>query len=78
MNITHMNRGYMYIQTDGSATNAVQDGGAGSIIFLQGGQTIENSTATGSGKHCTNYSAEVKALEQGAKAVDDLTDQRVM
>ena len=64
---------WIHVYTDGSATNAVQDGGAGSIIFLQGGQTIENSTATG--KHCTNYSAEVKALEQGAKAVDDLTDQ---
>ena len=64
---------WIHVYTDGSATNAVQDGGAGSIIFLQGGQTIENSTATG--KHCTNYFAEVKALEQGAKAVDDLTDQ---
>ena len=26
------------------------------------------------GRHCTNYGAEVKALEQGAKAIDDLTD----
>ena len=59
--------------TDGSATNAIRDGGAGSIIYLQGGQQIENSAATG--KHCTNYGAEVKALEQGAKAIDDLTDQ---
>ena len=64
---------WIHVYTYGSATNAVQDGRAGSIIFLQGGQTIENSTATG--KHCTNYSAEVKALEQGAKAVDDFTDQ---
>ena len=59
--------------TDGSATNAIRDGGARSIIYLQGGQQIENSAATG--KHCTNYGAEVKALEQGAKAIDDLTDQ---
>ena len=44
--------------------NAVQDGGAGNITFLQRGQQIENSMAIG--KHCTNYSAEVKALEQGA------------
>ena len=48
--------------TDGSATNEIWDGGAG-----------ENSAATG--KHCTNYGAEVKALEQGAKAIDDLTNQ---
>ena len=26
-------------------------------------------------KHCTNYGAGVKALEQGTKAIDDLTDQ---
>ena len=59
--------------TDGSAKNVIQDGGAESIIYLQGGQQIENSAATE--KHCTNYGAEVKALEQGAKAIDDLTDQ---
>ena len=28
---------WIHVYTDGSATNAVQDGGAGSIIFLQGG-----------------------------------------
>ena len=40
---------------------------------MQGGQQTENSAATG--KHCTNYCADVKELEQGAKAIDDLTDQ---
>ena len=64
---------WIHVYTDGSATNATQDDGAESIIYLHGGQQIENSAATG--KHCTNYGAEVKALEQGAKAVDDLTDQ---
>ena len=64
---------WIHVYTDVSATNAIRDGGAGSIIYLQGGQQIENSAATG--KHCTNYGAEVKALEQGAKAIDDLTDQ---
>ena len=59
--------------TDGLATNTIRDGGAGSIIYLQGGQQIENSAAAG--KHCTNYGAEVKALEQEANAIDDLTDQ---
>ena len=63
------------VYTDGSVTNAIRDGGAGSIIYLQGGQQIENSAATR--KHCTNYGAEVKALEQGAKAIDDLTDQTI-
>ena len=35
-------------------------------------QTLEAASATG--KYCTNYDAEVKALEQGAQAVIDLTD----
>ena len=33
---------------------------------------MEAVSATG--KYCTNYDAEVKALEQGAQAVIDLTD----
>ena len=64
---------WILVYTDGSATNAIRDGGAGSIIYFQGGQQNENSAATG--EYCTNYGAEVKALEQGAKAIDDLTDQ---
>ena len=39
----------------------------------QGGQQIENSAATG--KHCTNHGAKLKALEQGATAIDHVTDQ---
>ena len=58
------------IYTDGSATDAIQDGGAGSIIYLPDGDTIESATATG--KHCTNYAAEVKALSQGAQAILDI------
>ena len=64
---------WIHVYTDGSATNAIGDSGAGSTIYLQGGQQIKHSVATG--KHCTNYGAEIKALEQGAKAIDDLTDQ---
>ena len=30
--------------------------------------------ASATGKYCTNYDAKVKALEQGAQAVIDLTD----
>ena len=50
----------------------MQDGGAGSLIYLPNGETLEAASATG--KYCTNYDAEVKALEQGAQAVIDLTD----
>ena len=50
----------------------MQDGGAGSLIYLPEGQTFEAASATG--KHCTNYDAEVKGLEQGARAMIYLTD----
>ena len=62
----------IHVYTDGSATAAVQDGGVGSLIYLPNGQTLEAASATGN--YCTNYDAEVKALEQGAQAVIDLTD----
>ena len=58
--------------TDGSATDAVQDAGARSLIYLPNGQTLEAASATG--KYCTNYDAKVKSLEQGAHAVIDQTD----
>ena len=42
------------------------------MIYLPNGETLEAASATG--KYCTNYDAEVKALEQGAQAVIDLAD----
>ena len=63
---------WIHIYIDGSATYTVQDGGDGSLIYLPNGQTLESASATG--KYCTNYDAEAKALEQGAQAVIDLTD----
>ena len=62
---------WIHVYTDGSATDAVQDGGAGSLIYLSNGQTFKEASATG--KYSTNYDAEVKALEQGAQTVIDLT-----
>ena len=46
--------------------------GAGSLIYLPNGETLKAASATG--KYCTNYDAEVKALEQGAQAMIDLAD----
>ena len=34
---------WIHVYTDGSSTNAVRDSGAGSIVYLQGGQQIKNS-----------------------------------
>ena len=61
---------WIRIYTDGSATDAIHDGEAGSTIHLPNGDTIESATATG--KHCTHYAAEVKALSQGAQAIIDI------
>ena len=61
----------LHVYTDGSAIDAVQDGGAGNLIYLPNGETLEAASATG--KYCTNYDAEMKALEQGAQTVIDLT-----
>ena len=33
----------LHVYTDGSATDAVQDGGAGSLIYLPNGQTLESA-----------------------------------
>ena len=64
MTSTHKTHG-LRIYTDVSATDAIQYGGASSIIYLPNGDTIESATATG--KHCTNYAADVKSLSQGAQ-----------
>ena len=69
--MTSTHKLHIHVYTDGSATDAVQDGSAGSLIYLPNGEILEAASATG--KYCTNYDAEVKALEQG-EAVIDLTD----
>ena len=62
---------WIHVYTDGPETDAVQDGGTGSLIYLPNGETLEAASVTG--KYCTNYDAEVKALEQGVQAVIDVT-----
>ena len=42
------------------------------MIYLPNGETLETASATG--KYCTNYDAEVKALKQEDQTVIDLTD----
>ena len=61
---------WIRIYTDGSATYAIQDGGAGSVLYLPNGDTIKSATDTG--KHCTQYTAELIALSQGAQAMLDI------
>ena len=57
---------WTHVYTDGSATKAITDGGAGIIIQYPSG-----ATQTATGKHCTNYRAETEALKQAAILVKD-------
>ena len=50
---------WTHVYTDGSATKAITDGGAGIIIQYPSGATQTARSATG--KHCTNYRAETEA-----------------
>ena len=62
----------LHVYTDGSATDAVQYGSAGSLISLPNGQTLDAASDTE--KYCTNYDDEMKSIEQGAQSVLDLTE----
>ena len=50
------------VYTDGSAEEAVRNGGGGVLIEWPDGTKIENSIPTG--RHSTNYKAEAAAIEE--------------
>ena len=58
---------WIHVFTDGSATNAVTNGGAGILVHFPEGQKVSASVAVG--KHCSNYRAETEALIQAASIV---------
>ena len=60
---------WIHVYTDGSATRAVFDGGAGVFVKYPEEHTITTGIPTG--KHCTNYAAEVQALMQAVSMVQD-------
>ena len=60
-------KAWIHVFTDGSATKAVTNGGAGILVHFPGGQKVSASMAVG--KHCSNYRAETEALIQAASIV---------
>jgi len=58
--------------TDGSATDAVKDGGAGVYLRIPSGEEKNFSVATGD--RCSNYEAEVEALIHAATKVSEFGD----
>ncbi|XP_053376916.1 uncharacterized protein LOC128547772 [Mercenaria mercenaria] len=57
------------VYTDGSASAAIKDGGAGIFILHTSGRSETNSIPTG--RHCTNYRAEVEAIKQAIKLIEE-------
>jgi ribonuclease HI len=64
---------WIHVYTDSSATNAVAIGGAGVHMRSPEGHSTTASIPTG--KHCSNYSAEVQALMQAASMIHDSTSE---
>ena len=65
---------WIQVYTDGSATEAVRNGGAGVFIQYPNGQQQTADIPTG--KQCSNYTAEVEALTQAANFIRSSEDQR--
>ena len=61
---------WVHVYTDGSATNAVADGGAGVYIKSPRGHIVREGIPTG--KHCTNYAAELQALMHAATLAKEM------
>ena len=64
---------WIRVFTDGSATDAVRNGGAGVYIQFPSGETQTEAKPTG--LHCTNYRAEVEALTHAANTISSRIDQ---
>ena len=64
IDLNYPSENWIRVYTDGSAEEAVSNGGAGVYIEWPDGTTLERSFPTG--KHSSNYKAEAIALEEAA------------
>jgi ribonuclease HI len=64
---TYPHEAWIRVYTDGSATDAIQNGGAGVFIQYPDGQWQAEAVPTG--HHCTNYRAEIEALVLAANII---------
>ena len=69
---TYPQEAWIRAYTDGSATDAIQNGGAGVYIQYPDGQWEAEAVPTG--LHCTNYRAEVEALVHAANIISSKTN----
>jgi len=67
--IAMINEEYPHVFTDGSATRAIKDGGAGIRTKHPSGRRVTHHMATGT--HCSNYRAETEALIKAVSLIID-------
>ena len=64
---------WIHAYTDGSATDAVKNEGAGVYVKFPEGEV--QSASIPAGKYCSNYVAEIQALVQAASVVRDSSNE---
>ncbi|RUS86643.1 hypothetical protein EGW08_005592 [Elysia chlorotica] len=62
---------WIRVYTDGSAEEAVTNGGSGVYIEMPNQETIESSIPTGT--HCSNYKAELEAIKEALTILERIT-----
>ncbi|RUS76474.1 hypothetical protein EGW08_015758 [Elysia chlorotica] len=62
---------WIRVYTDGSAEEAVTNGGSGVYIEMPNQETIEISIPTGT--HCSNYKAELEAIKEALTILERIT-----
>ena len=67
---------WVHVYTDGSADDAVRNGGAGIFIRYPNDQEDRHQLPTGA--HSTNYKAEVEAIKKAAEVLVDNTFTKVV
>lgn len=66
---------WLHVYTDGSATNAINCGGAG--VYIQHPSGERQTAAAATGQYCTNYKAEVEALILSAHTIKNSVDHNM-
>ena len=64
---------WIHAYTDGSATDAVKNEGAGVYVKFPEGEV--QSASIPAGKYCSTYMAEIQALAQAASVVRDSSNE---
>ena len=67
---------WTHVYTDGSAEDAVRNGGSGVFVRTTTGQTVSYSNATG--RKCSNFKAEISALQNAVVYIAEMKPQKTV